>query len=264
MRSADASRRTSNLRDGQSEMFPVRIGTIFPEYPIGKDLAFVCQGHDGHTYYAKSDKDGRSIRATEWICTNLASQLGLSVAESVVLEDNDGETFFGSRRPCSLADDFRCEHYVRTCGATDELGRPSGWLGQYLAKLWAFDHFVDNPDRILRNFLLEGSGRLCAIDFASARFVQAPDTKFPIASESTTIVGKFIRSIHGAHKDSAFELLDWVGAIAPSTVEGIVRAMPEGWLTEDQMGAVIEVWSNGQTKQRVTSVKALIQHDWDV
>lgn len=250
-------------RAHQGRLFPVRVAIRFPGWPVGQDLAFVCQGDDGEIYYAKADSNGRPTRATEWICTNLANGLSLSAADCVVLESDSGETFFGSRQPTSLADEWRCDQFLRT-PSTDELGRPSQWKAQYLARLWAFDTFFDNPDRSLRNFVLDGTGRLRAIDFASARFVQRPDTKFPIASENTSIVGKLIREIHGSQNESAFELLDRLGATALSTIEGIVRAMPPDWLTEDQMGGFVEVWSNDRHKQRVSDVKALIEHGWDL
>jgi hypothetical protein len=262
VKSAGTSLRTGDLHRHQRELFPVRISTILPAYTIGKDLAFLCVGDDGSLYYAKRDKDGRCIRATEWIATNLAHALGISVADPVVLENADGETFFGSRQPASLADDIRCERFLRS-PARDETGRTSAWLGQYLARLWAFDTFIDNPDRLLRNFVLDGqSGRVRAIDFASARLIQNPDAKFPIATDNTVVVGRIVRSTHGAHRESAFELLDWLGSMATETIMGIVTAMPEGWLSDDQLGGFVAAWSGERRRERTASVRALIEHDW--
>jgi len=262
VKSADASQRTGGVGHSQPQLFPVRISTRYPEPPIGKDLAFHCVSDLGDFYYAKHDKDGRRIRATEWIATKVADALGISVAEAVILQDDQGETFFGSLQPTSLADDIQCERFLKS-RSLDELGRPTSWLGQYLARLWAYDLFLDNPDRLLRNFVLEArSGRIRAIDFASARYIQSPDTKFPIAPDNTIVVGRFVRSLHGAHRESAFELLDWLGSMAAATIMGIVNAMPDDWLSEEQRGKFVQAWSEEQRRERISSVKALIEHDW--
>lgn len=262
MKSADGALRNGENRNSQSQLFPVRISTILPEAPIGGDLAFRCISDLGEFYYAKDDKGGRPIRATEWIATKVADALGLSVAEAAVLEGPDGSTYFGSLQPTSIADEDQCNRFLRT-PSVDEVGRPAPWLGQYLSRLWAYDLFLDNPDRNLRNFVLERSARrIRAIDFASARYVHKPDTKFPIASDNTIVVGRFVRSRHGSHRESAIELLDWLGSMATSTITGILDAMPEDWLSEVHRNEFVEAWSDGRRQARIASVKALIEHDW--
>ncbi|QCI93788.1 hypothetical protein FA702_09575 [Novosphingobium sp. EMRT-2] len=151
--------------------------------------------------------------------------------------------------------------------AKDEIGRPIPWLGQYLARVAALDIFLENPDRNLRNFILDNDGRISrlrAIDFASSRFLIEFDANFPIASSNTTHVGKYLRQRHGGHHEAAFELLDRIGAIPLGVIEGIIHEMPSDWLPRDQMGGFFEVWSNGQHKARALRIKALIEHGWEV
>lgn len=250
----------------QKSLFNIRVSTVLPAYPIGQDLAFVCIGDDGRTYYCKSDRNGFPIRATEWIATQLANHLGLSVADAVVLENNDGATFFGSRAPFSLAAEMQLGHFFNVA-AKDELGRPSQWLGRFLAQIWAFDIFIDNPDRNLRNFILDQDGqmvRLRAIDFASARFLMRADTNFPIASESTSIVGRIIRTRHGAHREAGIEMLDRIDAIPSGVIAGILSGMPDDWLLEDQIGRLIKAWSDDRLRERTAKARALIEHDWNI
>lgn len=262
VKSAELRLRADQMQPSQSDLFPAIISTRLPLSPIGKDLAFVCVCEKGDVYYAKTDKDGRRVRATEWIATKTAEALGLSVADSAILQSSDGETYFGSRQPTSLADAQRCERFLRT-RSVDEIGRPSTWLGQFLSRVWAFDTFIDNPDRILQNFVLEGqTGRIRAIDFASARFLNPGATNFPIASENTVIVGKHVRGIHGVHRESAFELLDWLGSMASATIAGIVDGMPKEWLSEEERGRFFEAWSADARQLRAARVRALIEHDW--
>lgn len=253
-------------RPEQKPLFYPRISTRLPERPIGKDLDCICIGDDGRIYYCKDDAPPRMVRATEWVGTKLAEHLGVAVAECSVLEDFNGQTFFGSRQPLSLADEFTLNRILQQAHS-DEVGRPAKWLGAYLAKVWAYDIFIDNPDRTLKNFVLdrEGSmGKIKAIDFASARLFQISSGNFPIASENTSTVGRFIRATHGAHQESAYEMLDRIGAVRPAVIEDILGAMPPGWMQKDQMVKFFEVWSSGKHKDRVERAKALIAHDWGV
>ena len=247
----------------QTSLFNVRVSTKLPAFPNGQDIAFHCIADDGAVYFCKGDHAGRSIRATEWICTKLADHLGLSVADCAVVED-DGDTFFGSRSPQSLADRFELDRVLRSA-AVDEVGRPATWLGQMLAQIWAFDLFVSNPDRNLQNFILDRDGQvgqIRAIDFASAPLFPFPLGKFPIASTPTVTIGTLVRTIHGSHKPAAFEILDRIGAVPPSAIESIVSKMPTDWLSQDQMGGICEVWSDGRNQKRVSELKALIRDDW--
>jgi hypothetical protein len=248
----------------QKSMFNVRVSTILPNPPIGQHHSMLCIGEDGRTYHCKEDVGHMRIRATEWIATRLADHIGISVADCAIIEGFQGESYFGSREPISLGAEHEFEHFLNVV-SRDETGRRHSWIGQYFARVWAFDLFVDNPDRLLRNFILDRDGsvaRLRAIDFASARFLKVPDTNFPVATDNTSIVGKAVRNRYGAHCDAAFELLERIRAVPPGVIEGFIREMPDDWLPADQMGGFVEVWSNGFNRTRADQVKALIEHAW--
>lgn len=260
----DAGEGGSVTRVEQISLLNVRISTTYPANPVGQDIALQCIGEDGHFYFGKTDRDGRPIRATEWIATKLAEHLGISVADCAVLESDAGETLFGSRCPTSVADQMELDHFINTA-AKNELGQPASWLGQYFARVSAFDLFVDNPDRNLRNFVLERDGtarRLRAIDFASARLIDFSTDRFPFDFDNTIRIGKFIRARHGSHQSSAIEMLERIGAVPPEVVRGILTNMPEEWLSNDQMEAFIEVWSDGRRNQRLSHLRALIERGW--
>ena len=249
----------------QISLLNVRISTLYPANPVGQDIALQCVGDDGRFYYGKSDRNGRPIRATEWLATKLANHLGISVADCAVLESNTGETFFGSRSPISVASEHHLNHLLNS-PAQNELGQPVPWLGQYLSQVWAFDLFVDNPDRNLRNFIFDqdgNTGRVRAIDFASARLIEFSVERFPVDSDITMRIGKFVRAKHGSHRNAAIEMVERIESIPQEVIQSILNEMPKGWLTEDQIGGIVEVWSNGDRSKRLSRLKALIEREWD-
>ncbi|OYY77406.1 MAG: hypothetical protein B7Y43_11080 [Sphingomonas sp. 28-62-20] len=240
-----------------------RLSTRLPGFPIGKDIEFLCLADDGALYYCKGDKDGQPLRAIEWIFTNLAEHLGLSVADCAVIEDYDGQTFFGSRSPSSVADQVEVNLYIGS-PSRGELGQPLPWLGQYLSRLWAYDLFLDNPDRCLPNFILDTDGqprRIRAIDFASARLMHFSTDRFPVESEHTVWVGRIVRKTHGPHLESALEMIDRIAAVPLNEIDRIVGQMPADWLSVDQRKGLSGFWSEGRRLNRIERLRALVRHE---
>jgi hypothetical protein len=248
----------------QGSFFHVRVAARYPAFPNGKDITFHCQGDDGRIYFCKDDTGARPVRATEWIATNLAKHLGISVGNCVIIEEDD-RSFFGSQSPRSVATDFALQDHIEK-SARNELGQPEPWIGRYFSQVWAFDLFIDNPDRHLRNFILDLDGstaQVRAIDFADASVLEFSVDKFPVASASTSRIGRIVRKRHGTHRAAAFEILDRLRAVPLSVIEDILKGMPESWLSRDQAGGLLEVWSDGRIEQRLSRTKALIEHEWE-
>ena len=249
----------------QAPLFRARVSTPLPSFHNGKDISFHCIADDGKVYFCKDDEPHGVVRATEWIATSLARHLGIPIAEFSIVEDDDGGTYFGSRSPerC-LSSRFELDDHIRR-SHRDETGRPLPWIGQFFAKVWAYDLFICNPDRDLQNFILDqdgGFGVLKAIDFASASLIPFPDRKMLIESNPTVIVGGTIRARFGSHKPVAFEMLDRISSVPDVVLVSFVKQMSEDWLSEDQAGRFLEVWSNGKVQERVKELKALIEHEW--
>lgn len=240
-----------------------RVSTPLPGMPNGKDIGFRCFTDDGGLYYCKDDKDGRPVRATEWMATHLAHHLGLSVAECAIIEDDSGQTYFGSRSPMSLASDIEVTRYLGT-QKTDELGQPLSWLGQHLGRLFAFDMFIDNPDRCHRNFVLDkdyAPSRLRAIDFASARLIDLSVDHFPVEADATVWVGRVDRKTHGVHISAVMEMLDRIASVPLQFVERIIGGMPDEWLTESQREGFRGIWSDKYRHCRLSKLRVLLEHE---
>jgi hypothetical protein len=251
--------------DSQLSLLPTRISTIYPSQPIGKHIRFHCSGDDGQTYHCKSDVDSRPIRATEWISQSLAHHLGIAVPNFRIMEDRDGETYFGSQEHIKTASLFKLQDLLTRKTLVNELGGPSGplsWLGPRLSGLYALDMFLNNNDRNPRNFvLLEDAvpNILCAIDFADARLEDITSDRFPVATSNTVCNGKFFESVHGFSVDSALEMIDRIGAIPVSTIDGIIGKMPNDWMLDGQKHQFREAWFGSRLEPRLSALRAGIK-----
>lgn len=230
----------------QPTLYPSRITTIYPGGVNGADIKFLCEADQGGPYYCKSDKDGRLIRATEWLCTHLAAHLNIATADCAIIEDpQSGETYFGSRQIPSLASDTDLDAFLNT-PQLGELGQPSEWPGAYLSQLYTLDLFFNNPDRGVVNMLLQQEGyarRLCAIDFAAANVASWTGRKFPVESSTTVWVGRWLHRLHRFYPRTAFEMIDRIAAVPAETIAGFLSKMPDDWMLAEQREGICELWS---------------------
>lgn len=234
-------------------LLPQRASTIHSIQPNGADITLVCTTREGGTFYCKDDKPGRLIRAAEMLYTRLAGHVNLPTPFCSVIELEDGSTLFGSLANESIADEFEVRAFLSK-QQVNEIGAPSAWIGQTLARIYAFDLFIGNPDRSLRNFMLErGSRMLAAYDFASAELTALSDQRFSVEHSHTIFVGRFLRNVHGFEIAFAFEMLDRLNAVPVELVRNILGEMPDDWLPADQRGVLCDVWVN----QRPTRLAAL-------
>jgi hypothetical protein len=235
-------------------LIPQRASTIYPLEPNGADIELVCTTREGGTFYCKSDKPGRPIRATEMLATRLAGHVAIPTPYCSVIEMESGELLFGSLA-ASVVSEFEAQAFL-TRKQVDELGSPTPWLGQHLSRLYAFDLFIANPDRSLRNFLLESdSRRLCAFDFASADLSALSTDRFPVEQTPTMSIGKVLRLIHGFDVDAALEMVKRLEAIPVQQIRTILNAMPSDWLHAEKKEELCAVW--GETRGgRIEALRA--------
>ena len=238
----------------ESLLFPRRVSTIYPPMANGADICFVCEAREGGTYYCKTDKDGREIRATEFLSARLSEHVGIPTPFVSVLENDSGATFFGSLAHTSTASEFETRAYLST-PMKDELGRPSGWVGQYLARVDVLDRFLNNPDRSFQNFILQDR-KLCAIDFAAVRLMDLSTERFPVEKTPTVSLRSFARKTHGPHPAFAKEMVDRIAGVPIEAIEGFLKEMPADWLTNEQREQLCEIWSGPKLQRRLAALRA--------
>jgi hypothetical protein len=243
---------------GQNQLFWKRVSTVYTSKPNGADIAFMCEVAEGGTYYCKEDSGPRTARLNEWFCTNLARHLGIPTAACAIIENDEGHTYFGSLRHHSTVDDFLVKKYLST-PRLDELGSHSGWLGRFLAGLWAFDMCLDNYDRDYGNFVLWRDGSrlvLAPIDFASAQPLSLPTARFAVAPMRTILVGRILRKLHGSFDESAVEMTHRIAAVPIVTIRSILTGIPDDWASAAQKEAICDAWTSGRLGSRLAALRA--------
>lgn len=243
---------------GQVNLFPLRVSTIYPGLVNGADIEFVCEAEQGGTYYCKNDKNGRLIRATEWLFTHLANHLNIVTPECAVLENpHTGDTLFGSLQIASPASDIQLNAFL-TNSQLGEVGQPSEWPGAYLSGLYTVDLFMNNPDRGFQNFILQKYGfgnRLCAFDFAASKISTLTGNEFPIASDPTVQIGRYLRDKHGFFRRASFEMIDRIAAVPRDTIASFLTRMPVDWMTTEHREVICELWSGKKFGGRLTALR---------
>jgi hypothetical protein len=179
-----------------------------------------------------------------------------------VVEDERGETYFGSQQHRSTSLRFTVDDYLRT-PQTGELGQPLDWLGRYFSALYALDLFLDNPDRDIGNFVLQAEGqtlRLCAIDFAASNLFSLSGLQFPIAHGRTVPVGKLLWHLHGFFEESALEMADRIAAVPAAVVAGFFSEIPSDWSSETQREGICAGWQSDEMQKRLAALRAGIKN----
>ena len=256
--STSDSRQAPGFQDANLSLLPSRVSIRYPHEPVGKHIRFRCDTTDGQTFFCKSDADGRPIRAIEWFCHGLTKHLGIAVAPFAVVEDNDGQTYFGSRLKISTAEHFEMLAYL-TQAKINELGGKSDWLGRHLSMLYVIDMFLNNDDRNINNFILDKGGMpitLRAIDFADGDPGDISGRSFPVAASNTVCNGRFLASVHGFHPDAASEMINRIRAVPVAAINGIFGGMPDEWIDNEWRNSICGSWADQHHFDRLSALLA--------
>ncbi len=177
-------------------------------------------------YCIKHDEGGRPIRANEWVCSALARAAGIAVPPVAIVEDLDGSRLFGSQ---IIGDDVN-----------DNMGLfQSGGLTidnlDHIAKTFALDLFIQNPDRHVNQYKVHPQNRrdrFYSFDFGEAFFCHWPDLILPLPPPCNTIINiRWIENRYGRLRRSQMEsVLDRLEKLDGASMVGTVRQMPSGWL----------------------------------
>jgi hypothetical protein len=77
------------------------------------------EADDNCLYYVKGDAHGRSVRASEWICTQIAEAVGIAAPAAAAIELQNGGSVFGSRRIAGVADAAITTAYLTSSSASN-------------------------------------------------------------------------------------------------------------------------------------------------
>jgi hypothetical protein len=244
----------------EASFLPVRMLTRETP-PDGAHVACVAKGDDGHSYYCKDDRAGEPIRMREAVFSLLAHAVGLPSPGFSVLEDEvTGETFFGSRRHISTADNDQRKRFLRTT-SKDELGQCSTFPGGFFSRLFIFDMFINNSDRSADNIVAIRDGRalrLCPIDFSLAELGKRPFDHFPIERSETFVVARQLRGFHGFSNRGAADMLASIDGIKLPVFKSFFRGLPAEWIDVGERETLCELWAGDALQRRLAMLGASI------
>ena len=190
------------------------------EYPSSDETALDTSGEaevsNGLRYHIKGDQKGRTVCASEWLCTKIAEETGIASPQSALIRRLDGSLVFGSQRISGVADKIVTLTFLTTPSQLSDLQTPPT-LRRILSEIYAYDLFINNLDRHLGNYLsadVSGYRRLYAMDYSRALFFQWPFDGFPPPDQKTRFCGKILRQHHGFDEGAALNMIDKLGRLS--------------------------------------------------
>ena len=156
---------TKGVGGVQAALFNVPVEVLWVD-PVGlgtADAGCVCRCVDGCDYVIKDGAKNALIPHSEWFCSSLAEAVGLACPSFKIIKQLDNSLVFGSRWEGGILEEW----WKKALNGDISLYeyRP------ILSRIFAFDHFVHNVDRHLKNYLFreqrEGWAVL-ALDYSRA------------------------------------------------------------------------------------------------
>jgi hypothetical protein len=231
----------------QMTMFARKAVVEYPSLGNSADSLGEVEAEDRHRYYVKDDVEGRSVRASEWISTQLSEAVIIAAPPQSIIELFNGKLVFGSRRIAGVADAVVTTSYLTSpTTSNSDLGTSTG-LKSILSSIYTFDMFINNVDRHFGNYLSvddNGTRRLYAFDYSRALFWNWPWNDFPDVKENTRVCGSILRSLHGFDEKSSLNTLDRIEGITQDTIKGFVNSMPQDWISSSPTAYFINWWGS--------------------
>jgi hypothetical protein len=240
----------------QTEMFPVRAVLEFPDESKTADIWGTAVGSDGHTYFVKGERGGPVARASEWIVAKLAHAVSLPCPQVAIVQMQNDELLFGSRKIGGDADKVVTAELLST-RTVDEVRHQAPGLQQFLSSAYAFDLFVLNYDRHEENFVsVQGPGvRLFhVIDHARALILQEGLDGFPVV-QNTYSRGQFLRARHGFSQGAAEAMLTFLSNVSLDYMKQVVSQMPQEWLAASDRNRFLSWWEGDLRRVRIEKVR---------
>lgn len=203
----------------------------------------------GFPYLCKSTAAQPLLPAREWICTHLARECGLPVANcELITIEGRADVLFGS---------------------SWEPGTIDWWLAfnngiansNVLSKTLCFDFATQNGDRHQNNYLylvVNGEILIKLIDFSRAlNFDGWPMPSLPLDTNSNTIKWFCEWSKHyNFEKSDAEKVIDIWNALPADTMDKILEKMPMEWLNVKQREELIKWWASQDRIVRGNAVRS--------
>lgn len=245
------------IDDRQLPLFARKALIEFPPTGLTADCMGEVEADDGARYHIKGDANGVPTRASEWIGTLLAEEVGIQAPAAMPIELINGSQVFGSRRISGAADDTATTTFLLAPASSNQLAPVRG-LGPILSAIYALDMFIFNVDRHIGNYLSvddNGVRRLFAFDFSRSMFCTWPWQGVPPPNCNTRRTAALLRQLHGFDPAVASVTLDRLGSLSPTTMEGFIKRMPADWLPRELLNEFMAWWSGRSRPDRLEALR---------
>jgi hypothetical protein len=237
-------------------LFPLRIIRMDPRgLGLGAHAAGRCRCEDGFDYVLKDGSAHATTPHDEWLCTQLATRVGIACPPCALIRDGAGGHYFGSRIEGGLMKDPWWESIARGDMDLDI-------VAPVLTRILAFDFFVHNDDRHLLNYVARDTDSgwgLHAVDFSRAwTFHGFPPPALPFRPQANTVFAhRELKQIIGDFVDVgvAADLLDKLAATPASVLERIINDHPPEWLSPQMRDTILGWWDSAEKAKRIESIR---------
>lgn len=220
---------------------------------VSADCKQVCTAADGSDYAIKEMAVIESMPHNEWLCGLLAERVGIATPTGKVVLVK-GVKCFGSRWLAGEEADWWNSVQAGKIAFTD--------LAASLSRILAFDLFVHNGDRHLKNYFVveqKLGHAVLAHDFGRAWLYHGvPLPALPMAPGSNTIRGhRTIRALFGDFVviPEVEEVCEKLKDVSSSEIKQIIDRHPKEWLKPDSEKAMVTWWDDPARTQRIESIE---------
>jgi hypothetical protein len=241
----------------QMPLFARKAIIEFPPAKKTADAQGEVEADDGFRYHIKGDAHGRFVRASEWISTHIAEEVGISAPTPMVIEKIDGTSVFGSRRISGVSDDVTTRNFLLTPSQSN-ISAPIAGLRPLLSAIYTLDLFIHNDDRHFGNYLSIDEGgrrRLYTFDFSRALFWAWPWSGIPAFPCNTRMCSRYLQQLHGFDHVVATTTLDRLGSITPAMIESFINRMPTDWLPNALRDQFLNWWAGPGRISRIQGLQ---------
>lgn len=199
------------------------------------------------------------LPATEAVCHELARLCQVSVPDWSPVEWG-GQIGFGSHWLQGVVSEgsARWQAYWKSAEA--------GTAAAFFGRCCALDGFLHNPDRHLKNFLLEqGTAVLVQPhggDYSCAWWMSHWPPQQQLHGETNTVtIYKHLNKKGFVSLKAAAEALDRLAAIDAAAIGRIIGALPAGWCPNNIRDDLLDWWSGPARQARILTLKGLIERE---
>jgi len=201
-----------------------------------------CFCGDAGGYVIKKDAPDPYTPHNEWLCSNLATKVGVPQLGFDIVRHVDGNMWFGSSWKNSKVIDWWLLAQAGKINIDD--------LREGLSRIYILDLFIHNVDRHMNNYfvVLDGADyRIFSFDYGRAwRHHGWPLPPVMTDPALNTVNNKnWLKQTFPTYFDAvaANETLDRLGAVTSGQIEEIIAKEPANWLQEPLISDTISWWA---------------------